>query len=252
MQDNQNNSQMNEDLAKAFESFGVGQPNAAQDEPAGDNTATGEAQPNEAPKQDQQTNATNVQSNQAFAKMRTENAAMAKQLGAIEGILKAQGYDSIDEYLEAQEQEKLQKQAQAQGIPVELERRLRALEAENSRYRQNENEARVRREADALVQKYNITREQWAGFINQLQEQDINPFTDNRSLEALYLSNNIESIINARIEAAKQGWMTQQQTVQQSAPAATPQSIGSAKPNPNDTRDPNVIRNIAAQFAKTH
>lgn len=172
-------------------------------------------------------------SNQAFAKMRTDLAAMTNQVKVIEAFLKQQGYANIQDYVDKQQQAQLQQQAQQQGISPELEKRIQSLEQENEKYRQNERMNTLRNEVGALVKKYNIDQPGWNNFISQLQAANINPITANVPLETLYVQHNLEYIFNKRLDAEKQVWMQNQTTAVQTAPVSTPQGTPPAPTNPN-------------------
>ena len=224
---NNDQQQTNEALQQAFSNFSasVQQPStqqAAVEQPITDTeTTTTETEVENTTTENTQAQS-DTPTNQAFARMRADNSAKTKQLESLEAALKKQGYAGIQDFLEKQSNADLQQRAQNQGISPELEKRIQSLEQENARYKQQEQTANLKTEVGNLVQKYNITKPEWDGFIAQLQENNINPLQLNVPLETLYVQYNLESIFNRRLEKEKQVWVQNQQNVQTSAPINTP------------------------------
>lgn len=218
-----NIEQTNEALQQAFSNFA----NSVQ-QPAATNTVEQPQVEPETPKETepqvtaQEPEVTNENpTNQAFARMRSENSAKTKQLESIEAALKKQGYAGIQDYLDKQNAAELQQQAQKQGISPELEKRIQTLEQENARYKEQERAANLKTEVGNLVQKYGISKQEWEGFTQQLVNAGVNPLTSNVPLETLYVQYNLENIFNRRLEREKQAWM-QNQSNANAAPINTP------------------------------
>lgn len=245
----ENNQGVNTALQEAFNNFSTqvqndtGEPTTETD--TGNEPST-EAENNTVEPAAQQTE---TPTNQAFARLRTDNANMSNQLKALEAAVKQQGYASIQDYLEKQEANQIQQQAQKQGISPELEKRIQTLEQENARYKQNERMSNLKNEVGALVQKYNIDKASWDGFITQLQASNINPLTADVPLETLYVQHNLEAIFNRRLEQEKQAWMQNQNNVN-NAPITTPQ--GTTPPASKSNTNNNVSwKNLAKSFKDT-
>lgn len=243
---------INEVFKDAFEKFSNrnGEP-TVQEEPAQDAQQETGDDPVEQPQVDEPTPQVETQediSNKAFAKMRTENTSMSRQLKEVEQFVKAQGFDSIQDFLNKNKEEEVKKTAQQQGIPVDVEKRLRALEEERNRYQQEVKTNTLKQEVESLVTKYNITREGWDNFIQQLQQNDINPLVSNVPLEPLYIQYNMESIINSRISKEKQSWVEEQQRVKDSAPIVTP--LGNPPTSPSQKQNKFDFRAMGQNFKR--
>ena len=245
---NNDQQQTNEALQQAFSNFNAGlqqstTQQAAVEQPITD-TETNETETETDITVENTTVQSDTPTNQAFARMRADNSAKTKQLESLEAALKKQGYANIQDFLDKQSNAELQQRAQNQGISPELEKRIQALEQENARYKQEEQAANLKNEVGNLVQKYNISRTEWEGFVAQLQENNINPMTSGVPLETLYVQYNLESIFNRRLEKEKQTWVQGQQNVQASAPINTP--VGTP---PQQSKSNNVNwKDIANRF----
>lgn len=236
----------NEVLQSAFDNFSAQFQQETPTEPTNETVETVEEQPKVEPTQPAQPE---TPANQAFAKLRTDNAAMSAQLKALEAAIKQQGYANVQDYLDKQAASQIQQQAQKQGISPELEKRIQTLEQENAKYRQNERAQQLKTEVGDLVRKYQIDKTAWEGFVSQLQASGINPLTANVPLETLYVQHNLEAIFNQRLEKEKQSWVQSQNKVTENAPITTPQGV---TPPSNPTKPTEVNwRNMASQKFKT-
>lgn len=250
MENNQNAVTGNEALQNAFNNFSEQlQNNAANGtgEPAGQETGK---EPEVTPAQQEPDNSQSP-ANQAFAKLRTDNANMSNQLKALENAIKQQGYANVQDFLDKQAANQIQQQAQKQGISPELEKRIQSLEQENARYKQQERMANLKNEVGALVQKYNIDKAGWDNFIAQLTAANINPMTTNTPLETLYVQHNLEAIFNKRLEQEKQAWMQTQNNVNKNAPISTPQGTTPPANNLDSGKTAPNWKNMAKQFKES-
>ena len=190
--------------------------------------------------------------NQAFAKMRTENSQLQKKQQDIELVVKAMGYESVDDFLAKKAEEQLQQQAQKNQIPVGVEKRLQDLEKENERYRQNEQQARFSREVTDLVSKYNMDKPTFDNFTKQLIDAGINPMISGIPLETYFVQFNQDYVFQHRLEEEKKKWEAEY-TKDKNAPINTPN--GSMLPNSNDNNSPDKKKTVdwkslAAKYSK--
>lgn len=251
----QNDNNVDTQLQDAFSAFQNGR---AGTEPAGE--------PNKDPKgEDPSTEQANTgdgvdkqepehtdKSNQAFAKMRAENSQLLKQQHDIETVVKAMGFESLNDFLVKKAEEQLQQQAQKNQIPVDVEKRIQNLEKENERYRQNEQQAKFSREVTDLVSKYSIDKPTFDKFTKQLIDAGINPMTSNVPLETFFIQFNTDYIYQRRLEEEKKKWEAEY-TKDKNAPINTPN--GSMLPNSNDNNKSNSNKTVdwkslAAKYSK--
>jgi len=253
----QNDNNVDTQLQNAFSAFQDGR---AGTEPAGEpdkdpqgkdpsteQAANGNGVNNE-PQQPDNTEKTN----QAFAKMRAENSQLLKQQHDIETVVKAMGFENLNDFIAKKAEEQLQQQAQKNQIPVDVEKRIQNLEKENERYRQNEQQAKFSREVTDLVSKYSIDKPTFDKFTKQLIDAGINPMTSNVPLETFFIQFNTDYVYQRRLEEEKKKWEAEY-TKDKNAPINTPN--GSMLPNSNDNNKSNSNKTVdwkalAAKYSK--
>ena len=253
--ENQNVDTQLQDAFSAFQNGRAGG-NPAGEAQADQNAKDPEAQatqevPSNEPSGKQQEPDQTEKTNQAFAKMRTENSQLLKKQQDMEIVVKAMGYESIDDFLSKKAEEQLQQQAQKNQIPVGVEKRIQDLEKENERYRQQEQQERFGREVSNLVAKYNIDKASFDNFTAQLIANRINPMTSGVPIETYFIQFNPEFVFQHRLAEEKKKWEAEY-TKDKNAPITTPN--GSMVPNSNEQRpDPSKKtvdwKALAAKYA---
>lgn len=245
-----------QDAFSAFQNGRAGTPPAGEpgtDQQGEDPKAQQQADDNGvASQQQQQQTEPNEKTNQAFAKMRTENSQLQKKQQDIELVVKAMGFESIDDFLAKKAEEQLQQQAQKNQIPVSVEKRIQDLEKENERYRQNEQQTRFSREVTDLVSKYNMDKPTFDNFTRQLIDAGINPMISGVPLETYFIQFNQDYVFQHKLNEEKKKWEAEF-TKDKNAPINTPN--GSMLPNSNDNNSsdkPKTVdwRSLAAKYSK--
>ena len=140
--------------------------------------------------------------NQAFAKLRTDNAQMQKTLSAMASIL---GIDpklpaeQLNEQLQAQARNAL---AKKNGMPPEFLQRLEYLEDINNRYQQSQLELKANNAFAQIKEKFGATDDDLKAFVAELTEDNFDLNTGDLVTE--FISRNFDNIVNAKVEAAIQ------------------------------------------------
>lgn len=247
MQENQNIQ--DDPLKAAFQNFqdsrtpeGKGEPES--DQSSDDPNKEQEQQPQEG-SQPQQNNP----SNQAFAEMRAKNSQLTKQQKDMETVLKTMGFNSIEEFIAKKAEEQLQQQAQKNQIPVEVEKRIQQLEQENQRFQQEKQENKVNAELSTLINKYSIDKPTFDNFVNQLKDNNINPYTANIPLETLFIQFNQDAVFRARLAEEKKKWEAEF-TKTQNAPIPTPNGHPTGSTDSGEKKKTVDWRALAAKYSK--
>lgn len=252
MQDNNNVDTQLQDAFSAFQNGRAGTEPAGEPDkdPQGKDPSTEQAANDNGVDKQQPDNT--EKTNQAFAKMRTENSQLLKQQQDIETVVKAMGFESISDFLAKKAEEQLQQQAQKNQIPVDVEKRIQTLEKENERYKQNEQQARFSREVTDLVSKYKMDKPTFDNFTKQLIDSGINPMASGIPLETYFIQFNPELVFQHRLEEEKKKWEADVNK-DKNAPISTPN--GSMLPNSNDNNKSNSNKKVdwkelAAKYSK--
>lgn len=233
-----NNNVQQDDLSAAFDAFqqgrtATGEPASAQtgNEPAKEPApaqAQDQGQAGQTQDQGQSDNKDNNPTNQSFAKMRVENTNLNKKLNDLGTVLKTMGYESVDDFIAKKAEEELQQSATKNNVPVDFEKRIRMLEEENKRYREAQATQRINQEVGNLVQKYNVDKPTFDGFIGWLTANNINPLTSSMPLETFFIQYNPDAVFQARLADEKKKWEAEF-TKGNNAPIVTPQGQPAAQ-----------------------
>lgn len=235
-------------MQRAYSELGQGNPQ--EPAPTDPGTQTPPVQPaptaNPAPVNDDNTPAASA-TNQAFARMRTENANYAKQAQLMETIVKGMGFSSVEEFITKKQEEQVQQAASKNSISVETERRIRELEDQNRRYAELRFQDQLKRDVKDLVDKYQIDAATWQKFVDTSGSNAMQAYQNGVSLETLFVQSNQDFVFQARLAAEKKKW-EEALANQGQAPVVTPQG----NPQPTAPTNPNKVdfRELGAKFKK--
>lgn len=139
--------------------------------------------------------------NNAFAQMRLQNKQMHDLVTKIAQATGIQ-YNDDTELLEKLNGEALEKLAKAQNVPVELLQRMESLEQYKSMYEQD----RLKNEALAGFQsiqtQYGLSNEELQNFAAELDENGLNPFSQEVDVIAQYKLSHYDDIVEKKVAEA--------------------------------------------------
>ena len=152
----------------------------------------------------------------AWAQMRVQNKQMQDILSKI-----ADAYDikanNPEELIQKLNDDALAKLSAKQGVPLELLKRLEVLEAHEAEYQRIQTDNYLTKSFADLQKEFNLDHQAMVNFANQLQASGIDPYKTKVDIRAEYLSRNLDSIIQARInQAVEQALRIDQGATQQS------------------------------------
>lgn len=137
----------------------------------------------------------------AWAQMRVQNKQMQEILTKI-----ADAYDikagSPEELIQKLNEDALAKLSAKQGVPLELLKRLEVLEAHEQEYQKIQTTNYLTQSFTELQKEFNLDQQALMNFAQQLQTSGIDPFKTKVDIRAEYISRNLDSIIQARINQA--------------------------------------------------
>lgn len=163
----------------------------------------------------------------AWAQMRVQNKQMESMLHKI-----ADAYDikanSTEELIQKLNDDAITKLSAKQGVPKELLQRLEILEQHEAEYQKIQTDNYLTQAFVDLQKEFNLDSQALMAFANQLQTAGIDPYKTKVDIRAEYVSRNLDSIIQARInQAVEQALRIDQGAAQQSTtplPANGPNS----------------------------
>ena len=163
----------------------------------------------------------------AWAQMRVQNKQMESMLHKI-----AEAYDikanSTEELIQKLNDDAITKLSAKQGVPKELLQRLEILEQHEAEYQKIQTDNYLTQAFVDLQKEFNLDSQALMTFANQLQTAGIDPYKTKVDIRAEYVSRNLDTIIQARInQAVEQALRIDQGAAQQSTtplPANGPNS----------------------------
>lgn len=189
-----------------------------------------EQEPESEPESQKQTR----EENSAFAEMRRQNEALAKQAALVEKAAAKHGM-TVDQYLQAVEEAEQEERAKEQNIPVDVLKRLEMLERENSTVRVQAAQERYLSEVNSVKSKYGITDQETESVFRYLGERglyDQETRTPTISFEDAYKLANFDSLTERKIKEAKQADLEAKRKRQQTT--AVPHTNASTATNQDD------------------
>ena len=143
------------------------------------------------------------QANQAFAKMRTENAAMLKTLQQTASILGIDPKLSPDQLSRLIQQKATEAQAKRNNVDPEIMKRLNQLEDVNARYQAQEREKALSNDFLTIKNKFGATDDDLMAFAQALDSEGYDPFAPGaNNLITEFISRNFDKIIQNKVDAA--------------------------------------------------
>lgn len=143
------------------------------------------------------------QANQAFARMRTDNAAMLKTLQQTANILGIDPKLPPDQLSRLIQQKATEAQARRNNVDPEIMKRLNQLEDVNARYQAQEREKMLSNDFRTIKTKFGATDEDLMAFAQALDGENYDPFAPGaNNLITEFISRNFDKIIQDKIDAA--------------------------------------------------
>jgi hypothetical protein len=124
--------------------------------------------------------------NEAFAKLRTENAAKSKMLAELAQLLGVENKDG-DALMEQLKAKIIEEKAKTQNVPPEILKELETLRAKQEEFDRFQRRQDVQRSFSEIKNEFDLSTDELQGFITELTTANINPFVDNVDLKAEYL-----------------------------------------------------------------
>lgn len=181
------------------------------------------------PQQQQQLN------NQAFARMRVENANLQKSLNTIAQVLGINTQGMSTEQLAAVIQDQgLTALAKQQGVAPEIYKRLDQLEGINARYEQSQMEAKAQAAFMNIQEKYHATQGDVQAFVTELLRENFDMSKPGADLEQEFIKRNFDKIVQMKIDAAVQA---EQQRASKGQAASQPNKTKGQKTNNDDSKE---------------
>lgn len=143
------------------------------------------------------------QANQAFARMRTDNAAMLKTLQQTASILGIDPKLPPDQLSRLIQQKATEAQARRNNVDPEIMKRLNQLEDVNARYQAQEREKALSNDLLTIRNKFGATDEDMIAFVQALDSEHYDPFAPGaNNLITEFISRNFDRIIQNKVDAA--------------------------------------------------
>lgn len=176
--------------------------------------------------------------NQAFARMRTQNAQLVRtvqMMAQVLGVNPNQDMDALSDQLQTQARNAI---AKSQNIDPQLLARMEHLEAVDAEYTRMRLQTSMEKSLQTISQKYGATDEDLNVFVTTLAQEGFNPMDVNGDLESEFIKRNFATIQQRAIENAVRA--EQERSVKGSG-ASTP----SGKQGQADKTDPQEINTVA-------
>lgn len=137
--------------------------------------------------------------NEAFAKLRTDNAAKSKMLTELATLL---GVDSKDDsvMLEALKAKIIENKAKTQNVSPEILTELESLRARQEEFDRSQRRQVVQQAFTDLKSEFDLSASGIQDFIAELGAANLNPFASDVDLKAEYLKRHFADIRNKAVE----------------------------------------------------
>lgn len=178
------------------------------------------------------------QAQYAFAKMRTENAAMAKSMQATAQILGLDPRMPVEKLAVEIQKAANNAIAKKQNVDPAIYNRLTELEEINARYQRAEVEKNIMQSLDTIKKRFGATDDDLTVFVQTLDSEGYNPFVPGANLVNEFIQRNFDTILNNRVNAAIQ---EEQARAAKAGGASKP----SAKQGQEDSSEPKEIKTQA-------
>lgn len=212
----------------------------------GDGGQDGQGDDQQPQQQQQQSQQQQQLNNQAFARMRVENANLQKSLNTIANVLGINTYGMSSEQLAAVIQDQgLTALARQQGVSPEIYKRLDQLEGINARYMQQQSQARAQKAFMDIQEKYGATGEDLQGFVGELVREGYNMDAPGADLEQEFIRRNFDKIMQMRVDAAVQA---EQQRASKGQAASQPNKTKGQKSNNDNAKEINSVSELEDLF----
>lgn len=178
------------------------------------------------------------QANQAFARMRTENAAMLKSLQTTAQILGINPNLPPDQLSNAIQEQANAAIARKNNMDPAILNRLNELEAINARYQQAELEKQLMKSLDDIKTQFGATDDDLTVFVQTLDKEGYDPMKSGADLTNEFIKRNFNTIIKNKVDMAVRA-------EQERASKASGASKPSSKQGQEDNTEPKKVETQA-------
>lgn len=175
--------------------------------------------------------------NQAFARMRVENAQMQKTMNLMAQVLGVNPNMPIDQLTAELQNRSMNAIAKANNMDPAILQRLDHLEAINAEYTKSQLEKTVMTAVDTIKTKYGATEQDLVAFINELSSEGYDISKPGSDLEQEFLRRNFSKILENKVNAAV---AAEQERAAKGKGASKPDT----KQGQNDNSDPSEIKTV--------
>lgn len=213
---------------------------------------------NKAPNTEQTTNSnTNQQPNKtdakpnkindAFARLRTQNAQYEKTLKGVATVLGIDAKDvNTEDLLKVLQDKVVNEQAKQQNVPPELLKRLNSLEQDKQDRELRDLRTQAFLGFQRVKDKFNLTDDALQDFASELQLDGINPFETPINLETAYIQKHFNDLIAA---AKEQGIQEEQARANKaSTNSSTPATKRGAEDNKDSSENIKTVADLTKWF----
>lgn len=195
-------TEANQDSSESVEEPEVNETDTTESESSEGTEGAGDDAQQTTPEQTETISKADNKQNQAFARMRTENAQMHKtmvMMAQILGIDPKMPADQLSAQLEAQTRNAL---ARKNNMDPQILERLDHLEQINAEYTRMQNQNKIQTSLRNIQEKFKATDDDLKAFINDLVSENFDATAENADLEHEFISRNFEKILKNRVDAA--------------------------------------------------
>lgn len=164
--------------------------------------------------------------NQAFAKMRAENAALAKQIKAIEDFAKSKGAKDLTEFLAKEQAVQVKEQAVKNNLPEQVQKELNELKQFRESVETERKNNKVVSELRELASTFNLKETEVRSFLTELHNQGHDIFNSGVTLRQMYAANHYENLMKNAVKQAEQNWLASLEGTKQGSSIVKPASLG--------------------------
>lgn len=190
------------------------------------------------PPSNPKSNADNAKQAQAFARMRTENAAMQKTMSMMAQILGVDPKLPSDQLTQQLQDKARNAFAKQQNIDPQILQRLDQLEQINSEYAQIKLQQKANTAFQNIQEKYGATQDDLTEFVNGLIKEDFDMSAPGADLESEFLKRNFDAIIKNKVDAAV---AAEQARAAKAGGASNP----GGKQGQEDSSEPHAVNSVA-------
>lgn len=186
--------------------------------------------------------------NEAFAKLRTENATQNKILSELAQIL---GVDNKEPgaMLEQLKTKIIEDKAKTQNVSPEILRELETLRAKQDEFDKFQRRQDVQRTFSEIKNDFALSADELQGFIAELTTANLNPFANNVDLKAEYFKRHFADVRNKAID---EGIRRESERAKKAQTNGTTPVVQNGKPNDKKLAQVNSVADLELFLAQSN